>query len=149
MLTTLTKNGLSIQAHQYQIHFDILPEITYLDDQNLLNRSIDSVSKFPNTVTLDSVEIEEGLDFCQIRFWAFTRFANKIKQFSIWFQAYFRQPHISAELEKMVWDNIEDNKNVSVILSDWSRVLVQPDQIKKAIDQGKILNSLGNKDGSE
>jgi len=142
MLTTLTKHELSIQAHKYQIHFDILPEITYLDEQSLLNRSIDSLSKFPNTVILDSVEIEEGLDYCQIRFWAFTRFAHKIKKFSIWFQAYFRQPQISAELEEMVWDNIEDNGNVSVILSDWSRVLVQPDQIKKVIDQGKILNKI-------
>ena len=138
MMKVASKDKQSVHAHQYQIHFDILPEITYLDDHNLLSQSIRSLTRFPRIVTLDLVEIEEGLDFCQIRFWAFTKHTEKIKQFSIWFQAYFRHPHISSELEEMIWNNIEDNKSISVILSDWSRILVQPQQIKQAIGQSEF-----------
>tara|TARA_B100000686_G_C16388551_1_gene761264 strand:- start:183 stop:602 length:420 start_codon:yes stop_codon:yes gene_type:complete len=138
MLTVPNKDETSIHAHHYQVHFDILPEITYLDDRNLLNQSIRTLARFPSIVTLDLVRIEEGLDFCQIRFWAFTKYTERIKQFSIWFQAYFRHPRISSELEEMVWNNIEDNKSISVILSDWSRILVQPEQIKQAIGQSEF-----------
>jgi len=61
-----TKTGIP----GYQIHFDILPEITYLNDQILLNRASEILAQFPTTVKLDLLDIEEGLDFCQIRFWA-------------------------------------------------------------------------------
>ena len=100
-----TKTG--IPGHQ--IHFDILPEITYLNDQILLNRASEILAQFPTTVKLDLLDIEEGLDFCQIRFWAFTTIADKIKQFSIWFQAYFRHPSISAELENIVRSTLDNN----------------------------------------
>ena len=38
-----------------------------------------------------------------------TTIADKIKQFSIWFQAYFRHPSISAELENIVRSTLDNN----------------------------------------
>ena len=38
----------------------------------------------------------------------------------------------------MIWNNIEDNKSISVILSDWSRILVRPEQIKQAIGKSEF-----------
>ena len=119
-----------------QIYFDILPEITYFNDQILLNRASGILAQFSTTAKLDLLDIEEGLDFCQIRFWL-TTIADKIKQFSIWFQAYFRHPSISAELENIVCSTLDNNEQLEVVLSDSSRLLIQPPEIKKSYRQDK------------
>ena len=134
-------NPQQTQAHFYQIHFDILPEITYLNDQFLLNSAIASIGQFPTEVEIKSIQIEEGLDFCQIRFWVFSTSADAIKSFGIWFQAHFRQHEVVKRLEEMVHLSLDDNQELEVILSDWSRILVQPPEVEKAITSAQTLTN--------
>ena len=126
-------NSQQIQAHFYQIHFDILPEITYLNDQFLLDSAIADIGQFPTEVEIKFIQIEEGLDFCQIRFWVFSTSADVIKSFGIWFQAHFRQPEVVERLEELVHSSLDNNQELEVILSDWSRILVQPPEVEKVI----------------
>lgn len=138
-LITVQKDEPSIplQAHKYSIRFDILPEISYLNDPLcvLLADFFPLFRGFPEKVWISQQDIQEGLDFCSINFWVFSEVPDAIKEFSIWFQGIFREEQVSSVLENFVQHTLEEPDEVEVILADWSRIHTESAEIQKCIEQ--------------
>ena len=61
--------------------------------------------------------------------------SDRIKEFSIWFYSFFRDVSISEELEAFVLSNLENPEDLTVILTDWSKIQVPKNDTKKIITQ--------------
>ena len=126
---------VEVWAYKYAIQFSILPEITYLDYQHLTAYFLDQLQGIPSGVWLSNQTCEEGIDFCTFNFWVFATHSDRIKEFSIWFYGLFRDQNISEKLEVFVLSNLEDSKDLTVILTDWSRIRVPENDTKRIITQ--------------
>lgn len=126
-----------LQAHKYSIQFDISPEISYLNDSlpRLLPEFLPLFEGFPEGVWVSQQAADEGLDFCQVTFWAFAEEPDAIKAFSIWFQAFFRDERVIALLERFVTHALEDPDEIEVALVDWSRVHVTEEETQRIAKQ--------------
>ncbi|RKU05734.1 hypothetical protein C6502_22675 [Candidatus Poribacteria bacterium] len=128
---------LYLQAHKYSIQFDISPEISYLNDSlpRLLPEFLPLFEGFPEGVWIAQQAVEEGLDFCQVTFWAFAEEPNAIKAFSIWFQAFFRDERFIDLLERFVKYALEDSDEIEVVLLDWARIHVTEEEVRQAVEE--------------
>lgn len=124
MQTQNEERERSPHAHKYAIHFDILPEITYLNEELpvLIADFLPIFHGFPQDVWISEKWVDEGLDFCRIVFWVCSESPDAIKTFGNWFQAIFRQPSVAEVLERLVTHALEDPKDIEVILTDWTRL---------------------------
>ena len=125
-----------LQAHKYSIQFDISPGISYLNDSlpRLLPEFLPLFEGFPEGVRISQQAVEEGLDFCQVTFWAFAEEPDAIKAFSIWFQAFFRDERVITLLERFVKHALEDSDEIEVTLLDWTRVHVTVEETEQAAE---------------
>ncbi len=111
-------------AHKYAIHFDILPEISYLNqDLTVLVADLLPIfHDFPKDVHISERWVDEGLDFCRVIFWVAAESPDAIKSFANWFQAIFREASIAEVLERLVVCALDEPDGIEVILSDWTRL---------------------------
>ncbi len=114
----------SPHSHKYAIHFDILPEISYLNDGLVLLIAdfLPTFRGFPENVRIAEKWVDEGLDFCRVVFWVAAESPDAIKSFANWFQAIFREAAIAEVLERLVVCALEEPDDIEVILSDWTRL---------------------------
>ncbi len=124
-------------AHKYSIQFDISPEISYLNDSlpGLLPDFLPLFEGFPEGVWISQQTVDEGLDFCQVTFWAFAEEPDAIKAFSVWFQGFFRDERIIDLLERFVTHALDDPGEIEVVLLDWARVHVAEEEVRQAAEQ--------------
>ena len=129
-------SDLHLQAHKYSIQFDISPEISYLNDPlpRLLPEFLPLFEEFPKGIWISQQAVEEGLDFCQVTFWAFAEEPEAIKAFSIWFQAFFRDERVIDLLERFVKHALEDSDEIEVTLLDWARIHVTEEEARQAAE---------------
>ena len=125
----------ALHANKYGVRFDILPEISYLDAQlcRLIAGIFPLCKGFPEQVWLSQEKVEEGLDSCSVNFWAFSKESEAIKDFSIWFESFFREASVSQFLEQFVEHALEKAGGEEVILANWSRIHVTDDEIRAVI----------------
>ena len=111
-------------AHKYAIHFDILPEISYLNEDLpvLIADLLPILHGFPEDVWISEKWVDEGLDFCRVVFSVCSESADAIKTFGNWFQAVFRETAVTEVLERLVTQALDEPNNAEVILSDWTRL---------------------------
>ena len=111
-------------AHKYAIHFDILPEISYLNEDLpvLIADLLPIFHGFPEEVWISEKWVDEGLDFCRVVFWVCSESPDAIKTFGNWFQSIFREPSVPEVLERLVTQALDEPNNAEVILSDWTRL---------------------------
>ena len=114
----------SPHSHKYAVHFDILPKISYLNqDLTLLIADLLPIFQgFPQDVWISEKWVDEGLDFCRVVFWVSAESPEAIKTFGNWFQAIFRESSVSEVLERLIICALEDPTAVEVILTDWTRL---------------------------
>ena len=114
----------SPHSHKYAVHFDILPEISYLNQELVLLIAdfLPTFRGFPQDVQISEKWVDEGLDFCRVIFWVSAESPDAIKTFANWFQAVFREPSIAQVLERLVVCALDESKDTEVILSDWTRL---------------------------
>ena len=124
MQTQNRERERSPHAHKYAIHFDILPEISYLNqDLTVLVADLLPIfHNFPKDVHIFERWVDEGLDFCRVIFWVSAESPDAIKTFGNWFQAIFREPSVAAVLERLVACALDEPNDTEVILSDWTRL---------------------------
>ncbi len=113
-----------LPLHKYAVHFDILPEISYLNhDLVMLVADLLPIFRdFPQNVQISDKRVDEGLDFCRVVFWASAESPEAIKSFANWFQAIFRDESIAQVLERLVFCALDDPEGLEVILTDWTRL---------------------------
>ena len=111
-------------SHKYAVHFDILPEITYLNQELVLLIAdfLPTFRGFPQGVQISEKWVDEGLDFCRVIFWVSADSPDAIKTFANWFQAIFRESHIAQVLERLVFCALDEPNDTEVILTDWTRL---------------------------
>lgn len=133
------QSASALQAHKYGIQFDILPEISYLNQELpiLIADFLQLFHGFPENVWISQKWVDEGLDFCRVIFWVFSESPTAIKTFGIWFQAIFREPPVAETLERLVVCALEQPNNVEVGLTDWSRMYAPEAEVEKAIHTEK------------
>ena len=111
-------------SHKYAIHFDILPAISYLN-QDLVLLIADFLPifhGFPQDVSISEKRVDEGLDFCRVVFRVCAESPDVIKTFGNWFQAIFREPSVTEVLERLVTYALDEPTDAEVMLTDWTRV---------------------------
>ena len=114
----------SPHSHKYAIHFDVLPKISYLN-QDLVLLIADFLPifhGFPEEVWISEKWVDEGLDFCRVAFSVSAESPDAIKTFGNWFQAIFREPAVTEVLERLVTQALDEPNDAEVILSDWTRL---------------------------
>lgn len=111
-------------SHKYAVHFDILPEITYLNQELVLLIAdfLPAFRGFPQNVQISEKWVDEGLDFCRVIFWVSADSPDAIKTFANWFQAIFREQPIAQVLERLVVCALDEPNDTEVILTDWTRL---------------------------
>ena len=111
-------------SHKYAVHFDILPEISYLNQALVLLIAdfLPILHGFPHDVWISEKWVDEGLDFCRVVFWVSAESPDAIKTFANWFQAIFRDASVTEVLERLVVQALDAPNDAEVILSDWTRV---------------------------
>ena len=114
----------SPHSHKYAIHFDILPEISYLNEELvvLIADFLPAFRGFPEGIQIAEKWVDEGLDFCRVVFWVSAESPDAIKSFANWFQAIFREASIAEVLERLVACALDEPDAIEVILSDWTRL---------------------------
>ncbi|MDE0425531.1 MAG: hypothetical protein OXN25_11730 [Candidatus Poribacteria bacterium] len=114
----------SPHSHKYAVHFDILPEISYLNAELVLLIAdfLPTFRGFPENVQIAEKWVDEGLDFCRVIFWVSAESPDAIKSFANWFQAIFREAAIAEVLERLVACALDEPHDIEVILSDWTRL---------------------------
>lgn len=114
----------SAYSHKYAVHFDILPEISYLNQDLVLLIAdfLPTFHGFPQDIQISEKWVDEGLDFCRVIFWVSAESPDAIKTFANWFQAVFREPPIAQVLERLVVCALDESKDTEVILTDWTRL---------------------------
>lgn len=118
------KSQDSPHSHKYAIHFDILPEISYLNEELviLIADFLPTFRGFPEGIQITEKWVDEGLDFCRVVFWVTAESPDAIKTFANWFQAIFREPSIAKVLERLVLCALDEPDDIEVILTDWTRL---------------------------
>lgn len=126
---------MSIHAHRYAIHFDISPQITYLNQElpQIIADLLPLFQGFPTDVRITQQSIDEGIDFCRVVFWVFSESSNALKSFGIWFQALFREVQVANILERIIVCALDESDDIAVELSDWTRVHALPMDVQKAV----------------
>lgn len=126
---------MSLYAHRYAIHFDISPQITYLNHELpvIIADLLPFFQGFPEDVRIVQQSIDEGLDFCRVLFWVFSESSDVLKSFSIWFQALFRDPDVATAFERIVACALEESDDITVELLDWTRVHALPKDVQKVV----------------
>ncbi|RKU26140.1 hypothetical protein C6499_14005 [Candidatus Poribacteria bacterium] len=111
-------------SHKYAVHFDILPEISYLNQALVLLIAdfLPTFHDFPQEVEISEKSVDEGLDFCRVVFCVSAESPDAIKTFGNWFQAIFREPSITTVLERLVACALDEPNDAEVILTDWTRL---------------------------
>ena len=111
-------------TYKYAIHFDILPEISYLNQELplLIADFLQIFEGFPQGVEITEKSVDEGLDFCRVVFSVCSEFPDDVKTFGNWFQAIFREPLIAGILERLVACALDESDDIEVILTDWTRL---------------------------
>ena len=111
-------------THKYAIHFDILPEISYLNQEFplLIADFLQLFEGFPRGVEITEKSVDEGLDFCRVVFRVSAESPDAIKTFGNWFQAIFREPSVAEVLERLVVHALDEPNDAEVILTDWTRL---------------------------
>lgn len=129
----------TLNAQKYAIHFDIHPGISYLNQEiaSLIADLLPSLQDYPSDVRISQTYVDEGLDFCRVIFWVFSKSADAMKSFNIWFQALFRDIQLTETLEKLVYYSLDDRSDIEVELSNWTRILTSDADIDKAIQLEK------------
>ena len=124
MQTPNEERERSPYAHKYAVHFDILPEISYLNEELpvLIADLLPIFHGFPQDVWISEKWVDEGLDFCRVIFWVSAESPDAIKSFGNWFQAIFREPSVAEVLERLVTCALDDSNDIEVILTDWTRL---------------------------
>ena len=114
----------SSYTHKYAIHFDILPEISYLNEDLpvLIADLLPIFHGFPEDVSISEKRVDEGLDFCRVIFSVSAESPDAIKTFGNWFQAIFREPSVAEVLERLVTCALDAADDIEVILTDWTRL---------------------------
>ena len=114
----------SEHSHKYAIHFDILPEISYLNEDLpvLIADLLPIFHGFPEDVWISEKSVDEGLDFCRVVFSVSAESPDAIKTFGNWFQAIFREPSVAEVLERLVAHALDEPNAAEVILTDWTRL---------------------------
>ena len=114
----------SAHSHKYAIHFDILPEISYLNQELVLLIAdfLPTFRGFPQGVQITEKRVDEGLDFCRVVFSVSAESPDAIKTFANWFQAIFRESPIAQVLERLVVCALDESNDTQVILTDWTRL---------------------------
>ena len=132
---------MSLHAHKYAVHFDILPEITYLNQKLpiIIADLLQLFHRFPDDLWISQQSVDEGLDFCRVIFWVFSESSDALKTFGIWFQAIFRETQITDTLENLVTCSLEEPDAIEVALTDWTRLNTLETDVQKAI-QTEIEN---------
>ena len=124
MRTRNEESQRSAHAHKYAVHFDILPEISYLNQELplLIADLLPIFHGFPQDVWISEKWVDEGLDFCRVVFWVSAESPDAIKTFSNWFQAIFRESSVAEVLERLVTSALDEPNDAEVILTDWTRL---------------------------
>ena len=114
----------SPHSHKYAIHFDILPEISYLNEDLpvLIADLLPIFHGFPEDVWISEKSVDEGLDFCRVVFLVSAESPDAIKTFANWFQAIFREPSVAEVLERLVAHALDEPNDAEVILTNWTRL---------------------------
>lgn len=138
------RNNMSIHAHRYAIHFDILPQISYLNHELpiIISDLLALFQGFPEDVRISQQSIDEGIDFCRVVFWVFSDSSNALKSFGIWFQALFRDMQVANILERIVVCALDEADDITVELSDWTRVHALTTDVHKAVEKELEKNSI-------
>lgn len=139
-----SQSASALQAHKYGIQFEILPEISYLNQElpMLIADFFQLFHGFPEDVWISQKWVDEGLDFCRVVFWVFSESPDAIKTFGIWFQAIFREPAVAETLERLVACALEQPTDAEVALTDWSRLYAPEAEVEKAVHIEKTKNSV-------
>ena len=129
-------NTQDLITYKFAIQFDVIPEITYLNHSIpiLIAELLPIIDGYPNDVWVSQQYVDEGLDFCRIVFWVFSKSSDAMKRFTIWFQAIFRDEKVSTILEQLIRSALDDPDEVDINLSDWTRIYTSSDDIQTAID---------------
>lgn len=132
-----------LYTHKYAVHFDILPEISYLDQTIpiIIADLLPLFNAYPKGVWISQQSVDEGLDFCRVIFWVFSKSTDKLKNFTNWFQAIFREEKISKILERMIVCALDQHNSLDVELADWTRVNVHNSDIQEAIKIEKTIRN--------
>lgn len=111
-------------THKYAVHFDILPEISYLNQDLVLLIAdfLPTFHDFPQDVEISEKWVDEGLDFCRVVFCVSAESPDAIKTFANWFQAIFREPSVATVLERLIVCALDEPNDAEVILTDWTRL---------------------------
>lgn len=114
----------SPHSHKYAVHFDILPEISYLNQDLVLLIAdfLPILHDFPQDVWISEKDVDEGLDFCRVVFSVAAESPDAIKTFGNWFQAIFREPSVAEVLERLVAHALDEPNAAEVMLTDWTRL---------------------------
>ena len=133
----------ALHANKYGIRFDILPEISYLDAQlcRLIADILPLCKGFPEELWLSQEKVEEGLDSCSVNFWVFSEESETIKEFSIWFESFFRDASVSKFLERFVEHALEKAGDEEVILANWSRIHATEDEVSAVVKREMEMSS--------
>ena len=126
---------MSLHAHRYAIHFDISPQITYLNHEfpTIIADLLPLFQGFPDDVWISQQSIDEGLDFCRVLFWVFSESSDALKSFGIWFQALFRDSQVTSTCERIVQCALEEADDITVELLDWTRVHALSKDVQNAV----------------
>ena len=124
MQTQSKESQSSLYTHKYAIHFDILPEISYLNQEFplLIADFLQLFEGFPQGVEITEKSVDEGLDFCRVVFSVCSESPDNVKTFGNWFQAIFREPLVAEILERLVACALDESNDIEVILTDWTRL---------------------------
>ena len=90
---------------------------------------------------LSQEKVEEALDSCSVNFWAFSKESEAIKEFSIWFESFFRDASVSQFLERFVEHALEKAGGEEVILANWSRIHAAEDEVKAIVKREIDISS--------
>ena len=114
----------STHSHKYAIHFDILPGISYLNQDLtvLIADFLPIIHGFPPDVWISEKSVDEGLDFCRVIFSVSAESPDAVKTFGNWFQAIFRESSVTEVLERLVTYALDEPNDAEVMLTDWTRL---------------------------
>ena len=129
-------NKRNLITYKFAIQFDVLPEITYLNQSIpiLITDLLPILDGFPIDVWISQESVDEGLDFCRVIFWVFSEATEAMKKFIIWFQAVFRDEKVARFLEQLILCSLEDADDIEINLSDWTRIYTSTADNQAAIN---------------
>lgn len=134
----------SLHAHRYTVHFDIHPNISYLNQDMvvIIADLLQLFNQYPDGVWISQQSVDEGIDFCRVNFWVFSVSSDKLKEFSIWFQALFREAGVANVLERIVICALDEADGIDVELSDWTRLNATETDVQKALQYEQEKNNI-------